>query len=59
LPKGEKPATARRTRLVTMSQLASRVKRVHRRMRPSTPIEIRRFDGAAKNPSVFDSVKNI
>src|ERR1700753_581531 len=59
LPSGDRPAMTRSTRLVTISQLANRVKRVHRRMRPSTPIAIKKFDGAAKKPRTLESVKNI
>src|SRR5580692_6925000 len=59
LPSGDKPAIARRTRLVTTSQLANRVNRVSKRGRPSTPIEMKRLEGAAKKPRILERMKNI
>src|SRR6202051_1902741 len=58
LPSGDSPATARSAMLVTTSQLARRVNRVHRRIRPAMPIEIRILDGSAKKPSILERMKN-
>jgi hypothetical protein len=50
---------ARSTRLVTMSQLASLVHRVHNKTRPAKPIAMKIFDDQTKKPSALDKVKNI
>ena len=58
LPSGDSPAMASNTTLVTISQLAIRVNRVHSRMIPRRPSEIRKFVGSAKKPSTLESMKN-
>src|SRR5215469_14197494 len=59
LPSGDSPKSASSTRLVTTSQLASRVKRVNRRTSPTSPIVINRFEGRAKKPRTLEATKNI
>ena len=59
LPSGDRPAIAMSTRLVTTSQLASRVKRVNKRRMPARPMTISKLDGSAKKQMIFDSRKNM
>src|SRR5262249_41524254 len=59
LPSGDRPATAIRTTLVTMSQLASRRIGVSRRTMPTKPISTKRFDGTTRTPRSFESTKNM
>src|SRR5262245_63826673 len=59
LPTGERPSTARRTRLATTRRRPARPKRVGHSNRPRMPIETMRLEGMAKKPMTFEATKNM